>query len=385
MLRLGGVPRGADRRSSSAAVPVLGTGEVRRARARSPSHYAPDARCRAGRRREVLVGAARDDAGRGRAVGVIAAHGRCPRCPAAAAWARPADVDGLRPRRCTACAARGRRRSGSTWCSRLPPGRVGHRRRGRRPPAPGRGPVAWSGDGAAHARGADRRLRLRAGRAHGRCARCIDLAARRADRVLRRHRPVPLRSEARGRGAQARVRDRRRAARASRSGCSSSRATAPPPLRSTPSTRGSTSLSSGVVEPGLRGRDASDAQRAGRGDRHRRHHRHRAPTSGPALPLAAGARARPARRAPASSSSWRRVTSTPTRSTCSPSACSRRCAMPGSTRWCSAAPTTRLLAAYDRRRDGARGRAGVERRRDGVRGPQHARRHGGMLAERRTG
>ena len=48
-----------------------------------------------------------------------------------------------------------------------------------------------------------------------------------------------------------------------------------------------------------------------------------------------------ARHAPASWSSSRRVTSTPTRCTSSLNGCSHRCGQPTSTRWCSAARTTR--------------------------------------------
>ena len=98
----------------------------------------------------------------------------------------------------------------------------------------------------------------------------------------------------------------------------------------------------GVVEPGVRAAAARHRDGSRRRDRHRRHDRERARTSAPPRRRASTS---PARRARASSSSSRPATSTPTRCTCSPSACSRRCAAPGSTRSSSAARTTRCSRA----------------------------------------
>ena len=168
-------------------------------------------------------------------------------------------------------------------------------------------------------------------------------AARRGHRLLRRHRPVPVRAEAADEVLQVLARDHRRAARARVKmlvvACNSAAAAALDQLQA----RVDIPVI-GVIEPGIRAARARDADGSRRRDRHRRHDRvGRVPARGGRV--RARRRRSRARRARASSSSSRPATSTPTRCTCSPSGCSRRSSTPASTRSCSAARTTRCSPA----------------------------------------
>ena len=125
----------------------------------------------------------------------------------------------------------------------------------------------------------------------------------------------------------------------------------------------------GVIEPGLRAAARRHPDRPGRGDRHRRHDRVRRV---PAARRRAGRRRSSSRapRARASSSSSRPATSTPTRCTCSPSACWRRCATADVDTLVLGCTHYPLLARTIGDVMGQGRRAGVERRRDRVRGPR---------------
>ena len=137
----------------------------------------------------------------------------------------------------------------------------------------------------------------------------IDLLPGESMLLLRRHRPVPVRPEARRRGAQVLARDRRPARRARRQ-ADRRRVQQRDLGRARRAARhGSPVPVIGVIEPGLRAAAAGDPQRARRRHRHGRHDRvGRVPARRRRdSPDPSSSRARRAR---ASSSSSRRATST---------------------------------------------------------------------------
>ena len=182
------------------------------------------------------------------------------------------------------------------------------------------------------------------------CGRSIDLLPRHVDDLLRRHRPVPLRSEAGRRGPEVLARDRGPARRPRRQ--DARRRVQQRDLGRARRAAGSHSTIPviGVVEPGVRAAAAvTETGRVGV-DRHGRHDRERR------LPAAAAARrecSSRARRARASSSSSRPVTSTRTRSTCSPSVSSRRSGARGDRHPGPRVHALPVARPHHRRRDGS--------------------------------
>ena len=165
----------------------------------------------------------------------------------------------------------------------------------------------------------------------------VDLLPARIHAVLRRYRAVPVRTEARGRCAQVHVGDRGPAGRSWRQAAR---------RRVQQRDRGRARRAAGPVrDAGHRRRGTGGAGR-GLGDPVRAASVRSGPSARSRPVPTSRLRPRPASssrapRARVSSSSSRPATSTRTRSVSSPNGCSHRCAPRASTRWSSAARTTR--------------------------------------------